>query len=127
MPVVAGCLRNAAAVGEAARRFGRRVSIIAAGERWPNGTLRPAVEDLLGAGAIAAPLAGSLSPETAAAAGAFRSIDVTTQLAQCESGRELVDAGFPQDVELAAMLNVSGTVPVLRDGAFTGDSAKIGS
>jgi 2-phosphosulfolactate phosphatase len=85
------------------------------------------VEDLLGAGAIAAALGGSLSPEAAAAAGAFESVDVGTQLVHCESGRELVDAGFPQDVELAAMLNVSRTVPVLRDGAFSRDSARIGS
>jgi 2-phosphosulfolactate phosphatase len=127
LPVIAGCLRNAAAVAEAARAIGRRVSVIAAGERWPNGTLRPAVEDLVGAGAIVAALGGSLSPEAAAAAGAFTFVDLTTQLAQSESGRELVEAGFPQDVQLAAMLNASGTVPGLRDGAFTSDGAPIRS
>jgi 2-phosphosulfolactate phosphatase len=123
LTVIAGCLRNAAAVARAASAFGRRVSVIAAGERWPGGTLRPAVEDLVGAGAIIAALDGSLSPEASAAAGAFRAVDVIAQLAESASGRELVDAGFPADVELAAMLNASRTVPVLREGAFTAHSA----
>jgi len=122
LTVITGCLRNAAAVARAARAFGRRVSVIAAGERWPGGTLRPAVEDLVGAGAIIAELGGSLSPEARAAAGAFRSVDVIAQLAESASGRELVDAGFPADVELAAMLNASRTVPVLRESAFTDHS-----
>jgi len=126
LTVVAGCLRNATAVAKAARTFGRRVSIIAAGERWPDGTLRPAVEDLVGAGAIIASLDGSLSPEATAAAGAFRSVDAISQLAESASGRELIDAGFPEDVQLAAMLNASGTVPVLRQGAFAAHSGKGG-
>jgi 2-phosphosulfolactate phosphatase len=116
--VIAGCLRNAAAVARVARTFGRRVSVIAAGERWPGGALRPAFEDLVGAGAIIANLDGSLSPEAAAAAGAFRALDVRTQLAGSASARELVEAGFAEDVELAAMLNVSENVPLLAEGAF---------
>jgi len=124
LPVIAGCLRNAAAIADAAGTLGRRVSVIAAGEHWPDGRLRPAVEDLVGAGAIIAGLDGSLSPESAAAAGAFRSVDVTTQVADCASGRELIDAGFREDVQLAAMLNASGTVPLLREGAFTAEKAK---
>jgi 2-phosphosulfolactate phosphatase len=34
------------------------------------------------------------------------------------SGRELSDAGFASDVELAVQLNVSACAPLLRDGAY---------
>ena len=51
--VVAGALRNASVVGGfVASRL--PVAVIAAGEHWADGTLRPALEDLLGAGAVLA-------------------------------------------------------------------------
>jgi 2-phosphosulfolactate phosphatase len=124
LPVIAGCIRNSRAVAQAALTFGRRISVIAAGERWPNGTLRPAVEDLVGAGAIIANLGGALSPEAVAALGAFNAFDVATQLASCASGRELLEAGFPHDIQFAAMLNASENVPLLEQGAFIASSQK---
>lgn len=36
----------------------------------------------------------------------------------CDSGRELYEYGFPQDVGVAAEIDSSTTVPVLVDGAF---------
>jgi 2-phosphosulfolactate phosphatase len=118
--VLTGCLRNATAVATAAAALGGTISVIAAGERWPDGSLRPSLEDLLGAGAILDRLDGrTRSPEAQAAAGAARFLDPATQLRHCASGRELVTAGYEQDVQIAAELDVSQVVPLLRDGTFT--------
>lgn len=124
--VLAGCLRNAAAVAAACRALGETVAVVAAGERWgqawdQTGSLRPAVEDLVGAGAILAALAPARpSPEAIAAMAAFQvaAPDLAGFLAACASGQELRERGFGQDVELAAQLDVSWTVPRLDSEAF---------
>lgn len=127
--VIAGCLRNATAVAHhlAEQGFGTAdhpVAVIAAGERWPDGGLRPALEDLLGAGAIIAALershAGPPSPEATAASACYTATpDVASTVAACASGRELIDRGFGDDVAIAAETDTCVTVPVLTDGAFT--------
>jgi 2-phosphosulfolactate phosphatase len=116
----AGCLRNARAVARAAQRRGRRISVIAAGERWSDGSLRPAIEDLLGAGAIVAQLSGSRSPEATVAEQAFLSLqaNLSAYLRQCSSGKELIERDMADDVELAAALNQSDAAPLLQDGAY---------
>lgn len=120
--VLAGCLRNAFAVAEAAReQFGAgTVAVIPAGERWPDGSLRPAIEDLLGAGAIISKLGGTLSAEAIVARDAFLSArsDLSNRLMESVSGIELREKGFPQDVDIALELNVSTCVPILTDEAF---------
>lgn len=118
--VVAGCLRNAAAVGAWAGKAKGPVTVIACGEKWPDGSLRPSLEDLLGAGAILAALTGNPSPEARAAIAAFRDAAHTLPeiLSQCGSGRELSAKGWQADISYAAQLNVSSTVPVLTNGAF---------
>lgn len=118
--VVAGCIRNASAVAVWARRSGKRITVVPAGERWPDGSLRPAIEDLLGAGAIIRRLQGSLSPEANVAVAAFESLGdrLWEQMLLCSSGRELVERGFAADVELAAALDVSEIIPVLTGEAF---------
>jgi 2-phosphosulfolactate phosphatase len=117
--VLAGCLRNASAVARAARDLGRPVGVVAAGERRPDGGLRPAVEDLVGAGAVLHALAGRPSPEARAAVAAFLAADdLAATLADCASGRELAARGQAADLPLAAEHDVSQTVPLLRDGAF---------
>jgi 2-phosphosulfolactate phosphatase len=124
--VLAGCLRNATAVAEAARAIanGGTIGILPAGERWPDTEthgLRPALEEYLGAGAIAHALAlPNSSPETQVAAMAFAAAKerLAELLAGCVSGRELADAGVPTDVELASDLDCSDVVPILVDGVF---------
>lgn len=126
--LAAGSLRNPAAVGQwlVGRGHGtpeQPVGVIAAGERWPDGSLRPALEDLLGAGAVIAALRArggtALSPEAAAAASAFvAAVDVGDAVASSSSGRELADGGFAEDVAVATELDACALVPVLTHGAF---------
>ncbi|NYE70776.1 2-phosphosulfolactate phosphatase [Microlunatus parietis] len=122
--VIGACLRNAAAVGRwLAPRLagGATLAVVAAGERWPDGTLRPAVEDLWGAGAV---LDGcrdfGLGAEAAMAAEAYLAVRdrLPAALADCASGRELAAAGFAADVALAAETGASDVVPVLDGEAY---------
>jgi 2-phosphosulfolactate phosphatase len=120
--VLAGCLRNASAVAVAARDLGGPVGVVPAGERRPDGTLRPAVEDLIGAGAILHALGAKSSPEARAAVAAFLDAapDLPVTLTACASGRELAARGHAADLPLAAEHDVSRVVPILVDGAFSG-------
>ncbi len=121
IPTFAGCLRNARAVAESAVARGGRVSVIPCGERWrEDGSLRPALEDLIGAGAVVSHLRGSLSPEARAAVAVFHAAQssILDTLRQCSSGKELVSLGFEEDVHLAAQVEVDTCAPVLRDGAY---------
>lgn len=119
-PTLTGCLRNYRAVALAARKHGRHIAVIPAGERWPTGGLRSAFEDWVGAGAIIAQLHGDLSPEAQAALAAFRSAEqsLASQIRQCGSGKELIARGREEDVDLASALNVSACVPLLVNGAY---------
>jgi 2-phosphosulfolactate phosphatase len=122
-PTLTACLRNASAVARAAAGLGRHIAVIAAGERWPSGSLRPALEDWLGVGAVVAALDGYRSPEADAACRSFEAVStrIGSTLLECVSGRELVERGFAEDVAIASELNVSSRAPVLRDGAFQDD------
>jgi len=122
-PVFAGSLRNAARVAERLAALAGPVAVIAAGERWPDDSLRPALEDLVGAGAIVARLPGSLSPEAALARAAFERVAGALErtLFECASGRELVERGFPRDVALAAELDASPVAPRLAGDAFAAE------
>ncbi|MSP14629.1 MAG: hypothetical protein EXR62_16940 [Chloroflexi bacterium] len=118
---LAGCLRNAQAIARAAQEMGPRVSVIAAGERWRHdGTLRPAIEDLIGAGAILAGIKGKRSPEAEVAEMAFQGSrgKLREIITACSSGKELLGRGRVQDVAIAAELNVSKSVPILVGGAY---------
>jgi 2-phosphosulfolactate phosphatase len=120
--VLIGCLRNAGAIGALLRSSAGAVAMIAAGERWDvtEGPLRPALEDLIGAGAILHAMGGTPSPEARAAIGAFEAVQagVLDTLWDCASGRELIEHGHPADVALAAELDASSIVPRLRPDGF---------
>jgi 2-phosphosulfolactate phosphatase len=140
--VVAGCLRNASAVAhEVAESLSRGpVVVVGAGERWGTAVaalgdrhgasaLRPAVEDLLGAGAVLRALRvvtgvapDRVSPEARAAMAAFDEArdDLPGWLLASTSGRELVGQGRRDDVMAAAALDVEAIAPVLVRAAFVG-------
>jgi 2-phosphosulfolactate phosphatase len=124
--VVGGCLRNTRAVAEwIGRHLPRRatIAVIAAGEIRSDASLRPAVEDLWGAGALIERLAAggrTISPESGDALAAWSAVapSVQTQLFDCASGRELIELGFETDVSVAAELNQSHSVPILQGECF---------
>ncbi len=105
--VIAACLRNASAVGEWLRATARTVTVVPAGERWPDG-------------AVLSRLTGPFSPEAKAAIAAFEAArtDLPATLRQTAGGCELAERGHQRDVELAAELDVSQTIPILRNGMF---------
>ena len=121
--VVAGCLRNASAVARAAGVHlaadpQHDVVLLPAGERWPDGSLRPCLEDLLGAGAIAAAILDgvALSAEVLAAAALWRATpDPADAVRGSTSGRELTEGGWSQDVAVAVDQDATATVAHLTD------------
>lgn len=125
--VIGACLRNAAAVARWIVQYGhgQPVAVIASGERWPGDLLRPAVEDMWGAGAVIAELQAlgirTSSPEADAAVATYRDVKGRLALAlqACASGRELTADGFGAEIPIAAEVGASTVVPILRGDAFT--------
>ncbi|SFS61818.1 2-phosphosulfolactate phosphatase [Paenibacillus sp. BC26] len=124
--VIAGSLRNASAVAQYIRRRGGIVTVIASGERWSDGSLRPGFEDMLAAGAILSQLHPiELSPEAGSAAAVFEASrsKLASMVAACSSGQELIASGYEDDVRLASGLDSSSVIPVLdHHGAFVNRS-----
>lgn len=112
-----GCLRNAEAVARSLDDC-ETVAVIAAGERW-NGTtgpLRPALEDLLGAGRIIRALGrSSMSPEAriSSIAADIDDAELRAMIRECGSGREKRFRQRADDIDLAVDLDVSTVVPTL--------------
>lgn len=124
--VVGASLRNRAAVARwltPRLAAGAVVALVPAGERWPDGSLRPGLEDLWGAGAVlsALDLTGlRVSPEARHAASSYDLVagDLPAALADCASGRELASGGYAADVAAAADLDADDVVPLLTDDGF---------
>jgi 2-phosphosulfolactate phosphatase len=126
--LVAASLRNATVVARwlVDHRYGtsgQPALIVASGERWHDGSLRLALEDALGAGAVLHHLdrAGcTLSVEAAATVGMFEATgDVEAAVRSCGSARRMDHAGYVADVDMAVAFDADFSVPVLHDGAFS--------
>lgn len=124
---ICGCLRNAKSVAEYAMTIGNKISIIAGGEKWKDNTLRPAFEDLLGAGSIINYLRGELSPESKTGLSIFLASknNIKEELQKCISGKELIAANFESDVDLASDFNKSSCVPGMVNGSYINLTKKI--
>ena len=81
-----------------------------------------------GAGAVIEALVtagiGPVSPEAGVARAAYRSIGrspataLQAALAACASGRELIEDGYSEEIAVAAQVDVSRRVPVLKGDSF---------
>ncbi|MDF2918995.1 MULTISPECIES: 2-phosphosulfolactate phosphatase [Microbacterium] len=130
--VLVGGIRNARAVADrvleiqTARAARTSIALIAVG--YPDGpdaeTLRFAVDDLLGSGAVIAAL-GDLgidhaSPDAALAGEGYRALRGAARhlLSASGTGRSLTDAGRADVVQAAAARDAASVVPTLIDGGF---------
>lgn len=121
--VAVGCLRNATATADAVAALPQPIVLAAAGERWPDDRLRPALEDRLGAGLVAGLLRGrglSLSAEARAAADLAAGTDLAAAVRDGASGRELTGRGFTADVDCAADVDADHRAALLVDGRLVG-------
>jgi 2-phosphosulfolactate phosphatase len=119
---LAGSLRNAKATAHKAQKLGTKIAVIPAGERWlSDDSLRPALEDWIGAGAIISHLTGKKSPEAISAEKAFMAVsdNLTKALTECSSGQELVYSGYLDDILSIAALDADHVAPVLKDGYYS--------
>jgi 2-phosphosulfolactate phosphatase len=123
--VLCGCLRNCRSVANFVNREGGSVTVVACGERWmPGDTLRPAMEDQLGAGAIIQKLKGTKSPEAGSAEATFRACEnvLLETLSACSSGKELTEKGYGEDVTCAGQIDSSQSQPLLSGEAYIDQS-----
>lgn len=117
-PVFAGCFRNAKVLSNCLnlKKF-FPILFVAAGERYPNKMLRPAIEDYWGVGSILAAVDGNKTIEAECAIQSFRAIsnDIKSNLIACESAQELIVHGYTKDVELAGEYNSSDSISELSE------------
>jgi 2-phosphosulfolactate phosphatase len=123
VPTFCSSLRNFEAVAEAAGRTAGEglLVVVPAGERWPDDTLRPAIEDWMGAGAVISALDREERAEARLARLAFDAAgaDLPSMIRSSASGRELIDRGLAEDVEIALEVGRSRCVPRLIAGSYT--------
>lgn len=127
--LLTGSLLNASTAARAANQISNQlkanITVVPCGEQWNDpakneDTLRPSIEDYLGAGAILSLLGGEKSPEAEVCIGAFLSAKykISRLIWDCASGRELRAKGFEADVTHCARLDAYSTVPLLFKNKF---------
>lgn len=114
--VYCGALRNASAVAKKVETLRQDTILVAAGERWADGSLRPCFEDWIACGAIASKIPALKTPEVVACIAAFAAVQKNLQgaLSDCLSGLELAKHGFAVDVEWASKIDASERVAKLQ-------------
>ncbi|MGP1718009.1 MAG: 2-phosphosulfolactate phosphatase [Methylophilus sp.] len=120
--IFSACLRNMQATAKACSHF-KTVMVIPCGERWPDNSFRPALEDYVAAGGIIAAFQGRhLSPEAKAAVAVYRSESLShfATLKHCVSARELVARGFSEDVDLCLQADVSDKANQMTNDYYQG-------
>ena len=118
LPVVAACLRNATAAVRLLRDVDR-VGLVPAGERWGDGSLRPAYEDLVGAGAV---VGGLVAPATGAvpdAAAAVAASVASPAAGRLPVGRRAGRARVRRGRGLSQARDVTDVVAVMKSGRFS--------
>ncbi|MEI5908215.1 2-phosphosulfolactate phosphatase [Bacillus spongiae] len=124
-----GSLLNASSVALVANQYSTNtkanITVVPCGEQWGDvrkeeDTLRPSIEDYLGAGAILTSLDGEKSPEAEVCMAAFPQVKerIAQLIWDCGSGRELRERGFAVDVEHCSQLNKYQVVPLLHNHYF---------
>jgi 2-phosphosulfolactate phosphatase len=124
-----GSLLNATSAAAAANELRvqtkANITVIPCGEQWSDvkeyeDTLRPSIEDYLGAGAILSNLKGEKSPEAEVCMGAFQNAKqkIKELIWDSGSGRELRARGFVEDVIHCSRLDAYQTVPILNKDHF---------
>jgi 2-phosphosulfolactate phosphatase len=127
--LLVGSFLNASSVASVANQLRSQthsnITVVPCGEQWNDvrdkeDSLRPALEDYLGSGAILSYLDGNLSPEAQVCAGAYNQskTKIKELIWECGSGRELRDRGYGKDVRFSSQLNIFQTVPILTKDHF---------
>ncbi|MEO4052933.1 2-phosphosulfolactate phosphatase [Solibacillus sp. CAU 1738] len=124
-----GSLLNASSVSSVVNQLrmqlNANITVVPCGEQWNDvreneNSLRPSIEDYLGAGAILSKLDGEKSPESDVCIGAFQHAKqkISEIIWECESGRELRNRGYEEDVRHCSRLDVFQTIPLLKSDHF---------
>ena len=114
------CFRNYKAVAKYANSISRNIIVVPAGEKWANGSIRFAIEDYLGAGAVLSELDGEFSSEALIAKEIFINVKPKLKdvILKSISAKELIEKNFTEDIELAMKLNEGVSIPKLVNNYY---------